>query len=313
MVVHTLNDQPLFLGIDGGGTKTIMVIINENKDIIHRDVGGTININGTDVHKASENLRKLLIRLPYRNNIVAGCLGIAGISNKHTQSFLDEAKRDGVFPCNIDIVGDHVIALIGALTDNQGILLISGTGSICVGKSRTGEILRTGGMGHLIDDLGSGYSIGRDILSAVVKMHDGRIEKTPLYHDVFNYLGITTVEELVEFVYHPKREKKDIADIAKLLPKSYEREEQIGIDIKNRAASDLLSLCKPLIRKMKINQGVIALSGGILHNDKELRKTFEALVQKDLQGFKCINPKMDAAFGAALMARDSTRPRLTPL
>ena len=98
---------------------------------------------------------------------VADCLGIcigsAGTGNEDAVAFLKETFMEGGFLCRLLITGDHVTALKGAFKNACGILLIAGTGAICYGQTGSGEEpVRAGGFGHLIDDGGSAYAIGRD-------------------------------------------------------------------------------------------------------------------------------------------------------
>ncbi len=293
-----------FLGIDGGGTKTVAVLIDKQKNEIFRGLYGTININGTTEQKANDNLSTLLEELPHKSEIEYGFIGIAGISNHKTKEFLKAIEQQGKFPCDFSFVGDHIVALKGALENEDGILLISGTGSICVGKDSGGNLQRAGGMGHIIDDVGSGYAIGRDILSAVVKSVDGRTAQTSLTQAVFNQLNISTIEELIGFVYSPERSKKDIASLAKLLPAHYQNGDSSAIKIRDNAALELVSLCVAVANKTNKQKGVVALSGSIIQKDDGIREKFEQYLKKTLPLFKPISPKNDAAIGAAMLAKE---------
>ncbi len=296
-----------YVGVDGGGTKTVLVVINQNCDEVYRTVGGTININGVATATAKQNLQDILKQIPFKQDIVSGCLGIAGISNAKTLEFLNDMKNSGDFPCEFSFVGDHVTALKGALLEQDGVLLISGTGSICVGQSKDGEYIRTGGMGHLIDDVGSGYAIGRDILSAVVQANDGRAQKTSLQADVFKALDISSIEQLVQFVYNPERSKKDIASLAKLLPANYQKRDKASEQIRDKTANDLVSLCEALVKRLGLENGLVALSGSIIQKDDGIRASFEQRLNDILPNFKTVIPKQDAAYGAAVIAFDKSK------
>ena len=60
-----------------------------------------------------------------------------------------------------------------------------------------------GGYGYLIDDGGSGYALGRDILTAVVRAADGRGPATALTQAVFAALGVQSVGEIITWLYAP--------------------------------------------------------------------------------------------------------------
>ncbi|TRY18794.1 hypothetical protein FOJ82_06695 [Tessaracoccus rhinocerotis] len=74
---------------------------------------------------------------------------------------------------------DSATSYLGALGVSQGAVIASGTGAVtlAVGPER---VLRVDGWGHLLGDLGSGFWIGREALSAVLAAFDGRGPRTEL-------------------------------------------------------------------------------------------------------------------------------------
>ncbi|WP_312430280.1 BadF/BadG/BcrA/BcrD ATPase family protein [Lacrimispora sp.] len=108
------------------------------------------------------------------------CIGAAGISNRDTAKLLTRNLKEQGMQGVIRLVGDHETALAGALEEPAGVILIAGTGSICYGINESGAKFRAGGYGHIIDDAGSAYAIGKDILKAVVRSSDGRQGQTVL-------------------------------------------------------------------------------------------------------------------------------------
>jgi glucosamine kinase len=66
----------------------------------------------------------------------------------------------------VEVVSDVEAAYRGALDESPGLLLLAGTGSIALGRSRRGRWERTGGLGPLLGDEGSGFWIGRQWLAA---------------------------------------------------------------------------------------------------------------------------------------------------
>ena len=66
----------------------------------------------------------------------------------------------------VRVVPDAQAAHRGALVDRPGVLLLAGTGSIVVGRDARGRWARAGGLGPLLGDEGSAFSIGREWLRA---------------------------------------------------------------------------------------------------------------------------------------------------
>lgn len=148
-----------------------------------RAVFGPLNCN-SDRTAAAKTLTDTLAWLAAQPEGLAGCdglcIGSAGISNPDAYNFIQDIIRAGGYTGPLQIVGDQVTALAGALGQPVGTVLIAGTGSICYARTADGREARSGGWGHLIDDEGSAYALGRDILRAVVRAADGRAPATAL-------------------------------------------------------------------------------------------------------------------------------------
>lgn len=74
---------------------------------------------------------------------------------------------------------DSITSYLGALGDERGVVVASGTGVVTLAVGET-LVARVDGWGHLIGDAGSGYWLGRAALDAVMRAHDGRGAPTAL-------------------------------------------------------------------------------------------------------------------------------------
>ncbi|MNQ96526.1 Glucosamine kinase GspK [compost metagenome] len=230
------------------------------------------------------------------------CIGAAGVSNPTVTSRLESSVRACGYEGGLLITGDQDTALCGAHNKELGIILIAGTGSICYGKNEVGEICRAGGYGYLIDDEGSGYSIGRDLLSVVVRAHDGRLPATLITQMVFEQLGMTSISQIIGFVYDKQTNKKDIAALAPILTKACELGDEAALSIVEKSARSLLELVVPVAEKLSMQEGSLAMTGSVLLKNSFVQTAFMALLKKRYPGMTCITPMRDAASGAAQMA-----------
>lgn len=293
------------IGLDGGGTKTKVLIADRNKRILDSFLAGAINYNGSEKEFIDKNIQTIfqtIIDKGYASKDCIGiCIGTAGISNPLVHQYIKSIIALFDYSCPVSIVGDSEAALAGALLQSEGMILIAGTGSICFAKDEKGNSYRTGGYGHLIDDEGSGYAIGRDILSAVVRAHDKRSEATVLTKLVFEYLKIETIEELIRFVYNPNNNKKDIAKLSRLIEKAYNLQDKAAIAIVDKCVLELMKLTKPILRKMKEDCS-IAFSGSVLLNNKDIYDKLYKKLKEEHPFVTIAKPKNDAAFGAVILA-----------
>lgn len=315
-----------YLGIDGGGTKTEAVVLSKERKELARYISGAINYNGESRENIFKNMAELFEKIN-RDYPLSDCrqivIGMAGISNPDAVSTMKAALSSANVSLPYLIKGDQETGLYGALDGEAGIVLIAGTGSICVGRGRTDRLFRTGGCGNIIDDGGSGYAIGRDILSAVVRAADGRGPETVLSGLVFDYLGTVTddgasaveseqsgggglVSRLIKYLYDKKTSKGDVAAFGRLISQGIEKRDPVSFAIADRAVDELYLLVSALIEKMKREEAffgdlTVAYSGSVLLKNEYIRNSLSNRLQTRYNGCSCISPLHDAAYGAALM------------
>jgi N-acetylglucosamine kinase-like BadF-type ATPase len=294
------------VGLDGGGTKTAVTIVDESGNVVHTFTSGAINYNGQDEASVGASLEEIFRTIA---SVCDGlihcaqvCIGAAGVSNPTVKTRLESSVRAYGYEGGLIITGDQDTALCGAHNRELGIILIAGTGSICYGKNETGDTHRAGGYGYLIDDEGSGYSIGRDLLSAVVRAHDGRLSETVIARMVFEQLGMTSIQQIIGFGYDKQTNKKDIAALAPILSKACELGDEAALAIAGKSARSLLELVVPVAERLSMQDGTLAIAGSALLKNSFVQTSFIDLLKERYPAMTCITPKRDAASGAALMA-----------
>lgn len=294
------------VGLDGGGTKTEVIVADLDGNILSQFKSGAININGESIQNVERNLIYIFDTISSQignsDDCVYTCIGTAGISNPLTKETLKKAVVNSGYAGSLFITGDHETALYGALGKVDGIILIAGTGSICYGKNKYGIEKRTGGFGYLIDDEGSGYAIGRDILAAIVRSVDGRGKETLSKEMVFSQLNISSIEELIGFIYAKDTNKRDIAKLAPNLTIACAAGDSAALEIAKKCSDELVKLVIPIANKLELYDGEIALAGSVLQKDEFIRNLFVQKIGEMYPKMRWTYPKNGAAYGAALMA-----------
>lgn len=299
-------------GLDGGGTKTAMEVRNLDGRVLRRCEAGELNYNSNSEEELKNTLKELRDELSSLEGGISCCdilcISTAGISNPKAKDFFEKTLRELGFHCELIFVGDHVGALYGSIGKGDGIIMISGTGSICYGINKEGKEFRTGGWGHLIDDEGSGYAIGRDILSAAVRSYDKRTENSILLPLVLKAIGGATIQDIIQYTYKAAS-KKDIAALAPLLAEALHNRDKEAIAIAGKAAEELVKLVLPVARNLQLEQGEIAFFGGILLHCREIRERVEQRLLQELPGLGIVEARYDSAAGAAFIALEENRKR----
>ena len=292
-------------GWDGGGTKTEVLCLDESGGTVAQGVFGPLNLNGSDPRRIQATVRQAVAFMADAPGGMPGALviGTAGVSNQQAAQLLRDAVREAGYHRPLALRGDQDTALFGAI-EGPGAVLIAGTGAICCGQDAQGRNVRVGGYGHLIDDGGSGYAIGRDILAAVVRAEDGRDAPHCLTKAVFQQLSISSVPELITWLYCPGTTKKDIAVLAPLLQQALEHQDTAARQIADRAADALAELGITAWRRLGLSSGEMALTGSILKHYPAIRQGVETRLRDIYPDMRCIDPRGSASHGAALLARE---------
>lgn len=294
-----------YCGWDGGGSKTEVLCCDEYGREIGRKAFGPLNINGAPRERVAQTIADAAAYMASMPGGLAGCrklvIGTAGVSNVEIFSFLSDHVRDEGYPGELLIVGDQDIALAGAI-DGAGAVLIAGTGAICCGMDAQGNRTRVGGFGHLIDDGGSGYAIGRDILMAVVRAHDGRGPKTVLTDAVFKQLGAKEVRDVITWLYGAGTGKKEVAALAPRLLEALEQEDEAAKGIVMRAAEELSALAIAAWENLGLDAGELALTGSVLTHYTAIREQVRANCEERFPDMRVISPRGSASEGAVKLA-----------
>ena len=298
-------------GWDGGGTKTGMQIRNLEGQIILNTRASGLNFNSHTEEELKQTIDTLVEQMSKLQGGLKAfkmlCVSTAGISNPKAIAFLQSTIKETGLACKMMFVGDHEGALYGAFGRPEGIVLIAGTGSICFGQNKEGHTSRTGGWGHIIDDEGSGYAIGRDILSTAVQSYDKRIPKSMLLDMVLEKISGKSIDDIIRYTYDTTIKKKDIASFAPLLIDAVRREDQQGIAICNKAALELAKLVIPVAHGLNLEQGALVFAGGILTHYKAIRKKVTNQLQQKLPKLKIQEAMYDNVTGAAIMALEQVK------
>ena len=299
------------IGIDGGGTGSKGITADLEGNILKRFRGGATNYNGSQKKEIDANVDALLSEATAGRHVAdceAICIGSAGVGNPNAVTFLEDAVERKGFGCPVMITADSVTAHAGALNNQDGIVLIAGTGAICFGRKENGEAMRTGGYGHLIDDEGSAYDIARRMLRAVVRAADGRGEDTILRELIFRQLQIQYLGDMISWLYQKERSKKEIAYLAVLISEAVEAGDAVAIKILEEAADALVELSVPVIEFFD-KKTTIALSGSVLKFNQTVKRMYMEKLRKlypdgfgSLNGIRIQDAKYEADYGAVLLA-----------
>lgn len=289
------------LGMDGGGTATKISAADRDGHVIARHTAGPLNVNGQSPEQFQATLAEILRWLNASGFQAESCggigIGAAGISNPRARQLLTEAFAARGYRAPVFTYSDGETALAAAFPECHGIILIAGTGSICLGRRESGEMVRAGGFGHLVDDGGSAYGIAIGILSAVVRAEDGRAKPTALRRLVFEKLDIGSVEELIGYIYTPSRPKKEIASLAVLLEQAAAAGDDAAMEIERESAEELGILVRTVMTRLP-EENNVALAGSVLLKNQAIRDRVQGYILEQRRDIHIVLSTQEASEGA---------------
>lgn len=187
------------LAIEGGGTKTRILLADAAGNVLARELGGPASGLYVRPRAYVRGIRPLLRRVRRVADRLGGRVTTAGLGAPMDRTRVEECVRQIFGPVRFVGVGENEMAL--ALYGLRwGISLVAGTGSSCRATNERGEHAGCGGFGPQFGDAGSGYYIGRSAISAAMLAGDGRGAPTVLSEKLCAFYGIARVREIFQFV-----------------------------------------------------------------------------------------------------------------
>ncbi|WP_409343877.1 N-acetylglucosamine kinase [Paenibacillus sp. MBLB4367] len=302
----------LVLGIDGGGTKTEALALDQNGDLLLRLTGESTNPHAVTFPKAMRNLGELLdaaLASPAIQgfDLTAAALGLSGVSTEEeqraVQRYLQDYQKERQMTFDVSLLHDAQIALMATLGREEGIIAISGTGSIVFGLSPEGERYRVGGWGHLLGDEGSGYEIGLRTLRTIMRSFDGIIPPTRMTDLLLEAYGFSSLAELKPYIYNDSIQKSDIAKFAEICIRASEDDDKAAVNILLYAAGELADAAIALIGKNEWFQACdLVTTGSIFTHSSRFSGLFREKVAGTYPGVTLHASTQPPAYGAALLA-----------
>jgi N-acetylglucosamine kinase-like BadF-type ATPase len=255
------------LGIDAGGTKTVCLLADDRGLIIAEARGAGANLHVAGELGVEKVLHELMEQAIGDRGITpaAICLGIAGVDRGAEAQTVRAIMRRIGQRSRVVVVNDALIALVAGAKDAPGIVIIAGTGSIAYGRNQSGEAARAGGWGHMIGDEGSGYWIGREALTAVMRAADGRGPATALSADVLAHFNIADVSQLPRIVYDHDQPRTSVAALGPLVHQASAHGDAVASRILERAADELVLAATSVATRLAMRGDAFTfyLAGGV--------------------------------------------------
>ncbi len=310
--------RPVFLGIDGGGTKTSFLLLDGEGRLLARHVSGTsyyLEI-GFDALRAllregvAETLKQAQLAPAQVTSAFAG-LPAHGEDSALQGAF--DALLEGVLP-RARIGNDMICSWAGSLGGEDGISLVAGTGSMAYGQWGERDA-RSGGWGEVFGDEGSAYWLAREGLALFARMADGRAEPGPLLELVRGHFGLAQDLDLCAAINgHAARSR--LAQFARLASAAAADGDAQAGALLTRAGEELAALAGAVARRLELPVGAgvpVSYTGGVFEAGAAVTDALRAALTRALPGAMLMAPRFGPELGAAMHAARLVGVRLVPV
>jgi len=242
------------LGIEGGGTKTDWVLLDDAGTILQQGALSASNLRLI----SDEALAQLFSVLPHEVTHVGAYL--AGCANDDDRVRLRRIAESAWPQAQVSVGSDRDSGLATAFRDGDGIVVIAGTGAAVHG--RKGErIEKAGGWGQLLGDRGGGYDLARLGLRRVLTRFDMNQQITPLAEEILRTLGLNRLPDLVGWAM--QADKMSVARLAPCIFHAARHGEPEMLATIQTGADILAKFTQAVAQRLEFPDAPVRLIGGL--------------------------------------------------
>jgi N-acetylmuramic acid 6-phosphate etherase len=253
------SEKPRILGIEGGGTKTEWVLLQDNS-VVQQGLLPQSNLRlNTD-----DELTQLFSAMPRAVSHVGAFLAACGTPDDHAR--LRRLVQASWPAASITVGSDRESALATAFHDGDGIIVIAGTGAAVHGR-RAGRVEKAGGWGHVVGDRGGGYDLARQALRLVLTRFDMEQQIPPLAERILQQLALNSLSDLAAWAM--EADKMSVARLAPAVFDAVHRGEPEMLEVAQEGASVLADFTKVVARRLEWEGPPVRLFGGLFTRHKD--------------------------------------------
>lgn len=298
----------MYIGVDGGGTKTAFALINEDGLVLAKHHEATCHYLAVGIDGMAEILSQGITSLlndadAKLADVKYSFFGLPSYGEDQAMlKTLEQLPREILGDSPYSVGNDSICGWAGSLACQDGINIVAGTGSISYGEF-DGAKARCGGWGELFGDEGSAFWIASAGLNVFTKMSDGRIKKGPLYSKLRKHLNLDHDLDLPGIILDQWQGKRHlIAGLSRVVCEACHEGDSHAAQIFNQAGHELAQIVDATRSELNIvsqEKVKLSYSGGVFNAGDLILKPMQASLKSD---YILCKPRLSPVIGAALYA-----------
>jgi N-acetylglucosamine kinase-like BadF-type ATPase len=299
-MVRSCAVKKYFLGVDGGGTKLLSLLFDEDLNFISSGVGGPINPNFSTLDQVKESMIQSITGcLPegFREPIQCCHITMPGPAELYVELLSErcpviESRR----------LSEGGACLLAGIQKKTGIVALAGTGSGAFYIVDIERMYHLGGWGSLVGDEGSGYDIGAKGLRAAIYSYDGRGPKTVLEEMFKSYFQVEDFVEIRSIIYKNPNYRSTLSKLCLLVLQAARQGDPCAVNIMKEAGKDMALQVTTLMKREGVpEKGVdIVVSGSVWKKNSHMFDSFKQEVQNLYPRIVVSKPLFEPAVGSVV-------------
>jgi len=271
---------PAVLAIDGGNSKTDVVLVAGDGTPLASARGPGINAHEVGVEKTVQILdavvKQAAAQVPAAGDgwvalRTVACLANADLPEEEAEHAA-AVQAQGWSP-TATVVNDTFAILRSGLSDrvegsqpHWGVGVVCGAGINAVGVAPDGRVTRYLALGTISGDWGGGLGLGLEVLWHAIRAEDGRGPGTLLTGQLTGHFGVERVEEITLGIHKGKIGDDDLIGLAPLLLRAADEGDPVARTVVNRLADEISVMAITAMRRLGLTGRAtpVVLGGGVI-------------------------------------------------
>lgn len=257
---------PVVVAVDGGGSKTDVVVLTLDGEVLERRRGPGSSPDLEGVGRSVAIIDAIVREAVGDHEVRQAGVYLSGLDLPiEVERYVAMLDAPPWSECRLTVEND-LFALLRAGTDEpDAVVVVCGTGINALGTRADGRVVRFPALGTISGDWGGGYDLGAQALWHAARAVDGRGPETALVPAVLDALGVDSIETLIAQLHFGEREH---ADLARLAPAVFELSAGDGVAraLVVRQGTEIVDFIRAVVNRLDLHDEdfPVVLGGGIL-------------------------------------------------
>ncbi|GAB2582756.1 kinase [Paractinoplanes abujensis] len=309
--------RALYLAVDGGNSKTDVVLGTATGEVLGYVRGGTssphnIGLDGT-VTVLDQLIRAVHARagIPYGTPVDVVAAYLAGADLPIEVTALQEALSARSWARRTVVDNDCFALLRSGTAMPDAVTVVCGAGNNCVGRAADGRTARFVALGPISGDWGGGHELADQTLHLAARGEDGRGAPTALSAAVAAHFGRPTVEAVSIAVHFGEIPGAAIPPLSHLLFEVAADGDAVALALIKRQADEIVGQHRVAANRLDLldRPHALVLGGSVLRAQHPLlHNQVVAGARRQAPLVEISVPAAPPITGAALLALDALSP-----